>query len=73
MEDTKNTPRIDKLVRLPDILSALQISRSTWRRGIIAGKFPEGIVLSERVVAWRASDINNLINGATQPQVTQQQ
>ena len=49
-------------VRLPQILSLIPISRSTWWAGIREGKFPKGIKLGTKTTVWRAEDIRDLIN-----------
>ncbi|CAN5792471.1 hypothetical protein BH11PSE12_BH11PSE12_02170 [soil metagenome] len=58
-------------VRLPQILGnpkanpplppTIPVCRSSWYAGIKAGKFPEPISLGARAVAWRADDINALL------------
>ncbi len=49
------------LLRLPQVLAKIPVSRSHWWAGIVAGKYPAGIKLSERVTCWKSSDIQNLI------------
>jgi predicted DNA-binding transcriptional regulator AlpA len=49
------------LLRLPQVLQRVPVSRSHWWAGIASGKFPAGIKLSERVTCWKSSDIQNLI------------
>ncbi len=49
-------------VRLPVILQHFPVSKSTWYNGIKAGKYPQGVRISERITAWRASDIRNLLD-----------
>ncbi len=49
----------DALVRLPQILGFLSISRSNFLNGVKAGKFPAPIRLG-RSVLWRAGDIRAL-------------
>lgn len=49
------------LVRLPQILSLIPISRSAWWAGIREGKFPQGIKLGSKTTVWRAEDIRHLI------------
>jgi len=51
----------DSLLRLPQVLARLSISRSHWWRGIQEGRFPQGIKLSPRVTVWRESEIDRLI------------
>lgn len=48
-------------IRLPQVLSTIPVSKSTWWAGIKLGKYPAGIKLSERVTAWRVEDIRALI------------
>jgi len=47
--------------RLPDVLSLIPVSKSTWWSGIKRGEYPAGIKLSERTTAWRVQDIHALI------------
>ena len=49
-------------VRLPQILSAIPIGRSSWWAGVKTGKYPAPIKLSARTTVWRAEDIHALIN-----------
>lgn len=49
-------------VRLPQILSVIPVSKSTWWAGVRSGRYPKGVALSERTTAWRAEDIHKLIN-----------
>lgn len=52
----------DALLRLPQVQSIFPISKTAWYEGIRTGKYPAGIKLSERTVAWRRSSIVQLIN-----------
>jgi len=51
----------DYFLRLKDVLKLYPVSKSTWWAGVASGRFPKGIRLSERTTAWRASDIQALI------------
>lgn len=51
----------ETLIRLPDVIARMGISRSLWWQGIKAGKYPNGIKLSSRVTVWRKSEIDALI------------
>lgn len=63
----KTTPTLpesltkDVLLRLPQVLSIIPIPKSSWWRGVKEGRYPKGIKLGERTTAWRASEINALI------------
>ena len=48
-------------IRLPKVLDVYPVSRSTWWEGVRTGKYPQAVKLSERVTAWRVSDIRKLI------------
>ncbi len=49
----------DVLVRLPQVLGFLSISRSSFLNGVKAGRFPPPVRLG-RSVLWRAGDIRAL-------------
>jgi prophage regulatory protein len=52
----------ESLLRLPQVLALIPVSRAHWWKGIADGKFPTGIKLSERVTCWKSGDIQNLIS-----------
>ena len=56
-----NLPQVG-FVRLPQILSVIPVSRSSWLRGVKSGKYPEPVKLGERTTAWRVEDIFKLID-----------
>jgi hypothetical protein len=41
---------------------AIPVSRTTWWRGVKEGRYPQGVKISARRTAWRAEDIQNLLN-----------
>ena len=49
-------------LRLPQVLTLIPISRSSWWDGIKKGKYPQGIKLGTRTTVWRAEDIRALID-----------
>lgn len=49
------------LLRLPEVLKRYPVSRSTWMLGVANGIYPKPIKLGKRSVAWRLSDILELI------------
>lgn len=60
--DEKSFPDVG-LVRLSQIIAPdgpIPVSKSTWWNGVNSGRFPKPIKLSERVTAWRVSDIRAL-------------
>lgn len=40
----------------------IPVSRTTWWRGVKSGRYPQGVKISERRTAWRAEDIQALLN-----------
>jgi prophage regulatory protein len=50
-------------VRLNTILTVIPISKSTWWAGVKARRFPQPVKLGPRITAWRARDIQGLIDG----------
>ena len=52
---------IDPLLRLPQVLQQIPVSRSTWWQWVKDGKAPQGIKLGPRVTAWRQSEICALV------------
>lgn len=51
-------------IRLPEVLSFIPVSRSTWWAWVKSGKAPKPVKLSERVTAWKAADIRAMIEQA---------
>jgi predicted DNA-binding transcriptional regulator AlpA len=49
------------LLRLPQVLALVPVSRSTWWAGCKIGRFPQPVKLGPRTTAWRASDIAALL------------
>ena len=47
----------------PPIPALFRVSRSTWLEGVKSGRYPQPVRLSQRIVAWRRSDILALIAG----------
>lgn len=51
----------DSLLRLPEVLAIIPVSRATWYEGIKSGGFPAQVKLGPRIAAWRRSDIDRLL------------
>lgn len=49
----------DKKTNTPAIIP---VGATTWWNGIKAGRYPQGIKISTRRTAWRAEDIQALVN-----------
>ncbi|HEV7290099.1 helix-turn-helix transcriptional regulator [Sphingomonas sp.] len=52
------TEVVDRIIRLPSVLKATGLSRSTLYRKINQGTFPKQIAISERCIGWRESAVN---------------
>ena len=50
-----------RLLRLPEVLNRVPVSKSTWWAGVASGRFPKPVRLGPRASAWLEGDINNLI------------
>lgn len=59
---SKDSYQEDALLRLPQVLQLIPVSKSHWWQGVRAGKYPAGFKLSERVRVWPFKDIRALIN-----------
>ena len=65
--NTTDTPSTDKFFRADDFIvylreeSGLKISKSTFLKGVKAGKFPQPLYLSAARPVWRTSDVKTLI------------
>lgn len=51
-----------KLLRLPQVLEYLPISKSSWWSGVKEGKYPASLKLGPRTTVWLESDILDLVN-----------
>jgi predicted DNA-binding transcriptional regulator AlpA len=47
----------NSLLRLPQVLALIPVSRSTWWAGCRTGRFPKPVKLGPRISAWRAGEI----------------
>jgi prophage regulatory protein len=45
-----------------NILPIIPISKSSWWAGVKSGKYPQPVKLGPRTTAWRASDIQKVID-----------
>jgi predicted DNA-binding transcriptional regulator AlpA len=48
----------ERLLRLPEVLRIIPVSRSEWYRRLAAGDAPAAVELGPRARAWRLSDID---------------
>lgn len=48
-------------VRLPSILAALQISKTSFLNGVKAGRYPAGQLLNARTRVWPVEQVRSMI------------
>ena len=61
MSIENTSPPLKGFLRLPQVLELIPVSRSRWYLGVKTGEFPAPVRLSANISAWRASDIETLI------------
>jgi predicted DNA-binding transcriptional regulator AlpA len=50
------------LLRLPQVLDLIPVSRSSWWAGVKEGRFPAPVMIGPRTAAWRLSDLRALVD-----------
>ena len=60
----QNIPN-NALLRLPQLLALIPVSRSAWWAGCKSGRYPKPVKLGPRTTAWRAADIAALLEKLT--------
>ena len=58
---TTANPPPRPLLKLPEVLAALPVSRSSWYSGMRSGLYPQPVKIGAKSVAWRRCDIDRLI------------
>lgn len=48
-------------IRLKHILQLIDVSKSTWWKGVKDGRFPQPVRFGSRLTMWRVEDIKRLI------------
>ena len=49
------------MLRLPQVLNLIPVSRSAWWAGCKNGRYPKPVKIGPRTTAWRAEDIKALL------------
>jgi prophage regulatory protein len=52
---------VDRLLRLPQVLQLVPVSRSTWFSGVRSGRYPAPVRVGLRAVAWRQRDLQQIL------------
>lgn len=56
------------LLRLPQVLPLVGVSKSTWWKLVREGRAPQAVKLGDRCTAWRASEVAAWIGRGGQPE-----
>ncbi len=67
MQDINN----NSLLRLPQVLKIIPISKSAWWQGCKDGRYPKPIKLGPRTTVWRSADIFALVRGLSEQNGTE--
>lgn len=57
----------DRLLKLPQVLEIIPVSKSTWYKKVKSGEFPPPVSFGGSSRFWRLSDIQGLIQGGMNP------
>lgn len=68
MQDINN----NSLLRLPQVLKIIPISKSAWWQGCKDGRYPKPIKLGPRTTVWRSADISALVRGLSGQNITRE-
>ena len=49
------------LLRLPQVLNLIPVSRSAWWAGCKNGRYPKPVKIGPRTTAWKGEDIKALL------------
>lgn len=62
----------ESLLRLPQVLTIIPISKSAWWQGCKEGRYPKPIKLGPRTTVWKASDIAAFMRQLTRNPVAEE-
>lgn len=60
-KEPRNTRRVTRLIRLPEVMSRVGLGRSTIYRWMSEGKFPKPVQLGGHAVAWAGDEVDEWI------------
>jgi len=61
MNQPNHSPATRRLLRLPAVVSATGLSRTSIYRAMTAGDFPRAVPLGRRAVGWDAAEVEGWI------------
>jgi prophage regulatory protein len=62
----------NKLLRLPEVLALVPVSRSSWLAGCKNGHYPPGFLLSPRTRVWKRGEILEVLSRGSRSENSQQ-
>ena len=62
----------ESLLRLPQVLKIIPISKSAWWQGCKDGRYPKPIKLGPRTTVWRSTDISTLVRRLSSQNITRE-
>ena len=57
-----------RILRLPEVLEIIPVSKSSWWSGVKTGRYPKSIKLGPRTTGWLEQDIFDYIESAKSAQ-----
>lgn len=57
VNEVSQQPKLQKWIRVHEVMSLTTFSRPTIYRLMKAGKFPKSVTIGRKTVAWRESDL----------------
>jgi predicted DNA-binding transcriptional regulator AlpA len=58
-------PKAKRLLTVKEVMRIVNISRSTWWRGVKEGRYPQPIRLGTRTTRWSEEEIMDFISNLT--------
>lgn len=55
--EVSQQPKLQKWIRINEVMSLTSLSRPTIYRLMKAGKFPKSVTIGSKTIAWRESDL----------------
>lgn len=57
VNEVSQQPKLQKWIRVHEVIALTSLSRPTIYRLMKAGKFPKSVTIGSKTVAWRESDL----------------
>lgn len=57
VNEVSQQPKLQKWIRINEVMSLTSLSRPTIYRLMKSGKFPKSVTIGSKTIAWRESDL----------------